>query len=109
MSVFHRVFIITKPHVLVLYIYCSIWLHFGVFYLYIYYYLRTEIKWLYAFIGSMDEGVTEGLQSIQGTPNTTGHMEEDERYADFCKIAVFFLFCFFNKVSFNDLSLLQFY
>uniref|UniRef100_A0A3B1KAB0 Zinc finger and BTB domain-containing protein 44 n=1 Tax=Astyanax mexicanus TaxID=7994 RepID=A0A3B1KAB0_ASTMX len=30
-------------------------------------------------IGSMDEGVTEGLQSIQGTPNTTGHMEEDER------------------------------
>ncbi|XP_067294929.1 zinc finger and BTB domain-containing protein 44 isoform X2 [Pseudorasbora parva] len=30
-------------------------------------------------IGSMDEGVTEGLQSMQGTPNTTGHMEEDER------------------------------
>ncbi|XP_028840428.1 zinc finger and BTB domain-containing protein 44 isoform X2 [Denticeps clupeoides] len=30
-------------------------------------------------IGSIDEGVTEGLQSIQGTPNTTGHMEEDER------------------------------
>ncbi|XP_051967552.1 zinc finger and BTB domain-containing protein 44 isoform X2 [Xyrauchen texanus] len=30
-------------------------------------------------IGSMDEGVTEGLQSVQGTPNTTGHMEEDER------------------------------
>ncbi|XP_017557272.1 zinc finger and BTB domain-containing protein 44 isoform X1 [Pygocentrus nattereri] len=30
-------------------------------------------------IGSMDEGVTEGLQSIQGTPNTTGHMEEDDR------------------------------
>lgn len=29
--------------------------------------------------GSMDEGVTEGLQSMQGTPNTTGHMEEDER------------------------------
>ncbi|XP_062844548.1 zinc finger and BTB domain-containing protein 44 isoform X3 [Trichomycterus rosablanca] len=30
-------------------------------------------------IGSVDEGVTEGLQSIQGTPNTTAHMEEDER------------------------------
>uniref|UniRef100_A0A8C1GNN0 Zinc finger and BTB domain containing 44 n=1 Tax=Cyprinus carpio TaxID=7962 RepID=A0A8C1GNN0_CYPCA len=30
-------------------------------------------------IGSLDEGVTEGLQSMQGTPNTTGHMEEDER------------------------------
>ncbi|XP_063059568.1 zinc finger and BTB domain-containing protein 44 isoform X2 [Engraulis encrasicolus] len=30
-------------------------------------------------IGSIDEGVTEGLQSIQGTPNTTGPMEEDER------------------------------
>ncbi|XP_031428329.1 zinc finger and BTB domain-containing protein 44 isoform X2 [Clupea harengus] len=30
-------------------------------------------------IGSIDEGVTEGLQSIQGTPNTTGHMEDDER------------------------------
>uniref|UniRef100_A0A8C1TQ72 Zinc finger and BTB domain-containing protein 44 n=1 Tax=Cyprinus carpio TaxID=7962 RepID=A0A8C1TQ72_CYPCA len=30
-------------------------------------------------IGSLDEGVTEGLQSLQGTPNTTGHMEEDER------------------------------
>ncbi|XP_076867972.1 zinc finger and BTB domain-containing protein 44 isoform X2 [Brachyhypopomus gauderio] len=30
-------------------------------------------------IGSMDEGVSESLQSIQGTPNTTGHMEEDER------------------------------
>ncbi|XP_056601169.1 zinc finger and BTB domain-containing protein 44 isoform X1 [Triplophysa dalaica] len=30
-------------------------------------------------IGSMDEGVTESLQSMQGTPNTTGHMEEDER------------------------------
>ena len=29
--------------------------------------------------GSIDEGVTEGLQSIQGTPNTTGHMEDDER------------------------------
>ncbi|KAK1787799.1 hypothetical protein P4O66_016284 [Electrophorus voltai] len=30
-------------------------------------------------IGSMDEGVSESLQSIQGTPNATGHMEEDER------------------------------
>lgn len=38
----------------------------------------------------MDEGVTEGLQSIQGTPNTTGHMEEDERYKSF----------FFSPLSF---------
>lgn len=53
--------------------------------------------------GSMDEGVTEGLQSIQGTPNTTGHMEEDERYSFFVRLQCFY------KVSFYDVSLLQFY
>lgn len=51
----------------------------------------------------MDEGVTEGLQSIQGTPNTTGHMEEDERYICFSGLR-----CFYG-VSFYDVSLLQFY
>lgn len=30
-------------------------------------------------IGSLDEGVTEGLQSMQGTPNTSGQLEEDDR------------------------------
>ncbi|XP_030648773.1 zinc finger and BTB domain-containing protein 44 [Chanos chanos] len=30
-------------------------------------------------IGSMDEGLTEGLHSVQGTPNTTGPMEEEDR------------------------------
>lgn len=55
-----------------------------------------------AFIGSMDEGVTEGLQSIQGTPNTTGHMEEDERYSCFSGSQCF------SKVSFYNVALLQF-
>ncbi|XP_029302047.1 LOW QUALITY PROTEIN: zinc finger and BTB domain-containing protein 44 [Cottoperca gobio] len=30
-------------------------------------------------IGSMDEGVSEGLPSMQGTSNTGGHTEDDER------------------------------
>ncbi|KAJ8401714.1 hypothetical protein AAFF_G00376850 [Aldrovandia affinis] len=30
-------------------------------------------------IGSMDEGVAEGLPSIQGTSNSAGHAEDDER------------------------------
>ncbi|XP_068173288.1 zinc finger and BTB domain-containing protein 44 isoform X2 [Antennarius striatus] len=30
-------------------------------------------------IGSMDEGVSEGLQSMQSTSNTGGHAEDDER------------------------------
>ncbi|XP_066564735.1 zinc finger and BTB domain-containing protein 44 [Amia ocellicauda] len=30
-------------------------------------------------IGSIDEGVTEGLPSLQGTSNNSGHAEDDER------------------------------
>lgn len=48
--------------------------------------------------GSIDEGVTEGLQSIQGTPNTTGPMEEDERQ-DFGYFLFFFLCVSFLCVS----------
>lgn len=38
----------------------------------------------------MDEGVTESLQSMQGTPNTTGHMEEDERCGLYVVVSVLF-------------------
>lgn len=55
--------------------------------------------------GSIDEGVTEGLQSIQGTPNTTGHMEEDERQ-DFLKFFFVGVFLFLYRVSFYNVSLL---
>lgn len=30
----------------------------------------------------MDEGVSEGLPSMQGSSNTGGHAEDDERYPD---------------------------
>lgn len=33
-----------------------------------------------SFPGSMDEGVSEGLPSMQSTSNTGGHAEDDERY-----------------------------
>lgn len=35
---------------------------------------------LWWFPGSMDEGVSEGLPSMQGSSNTGGHAEDDERY-----------------------------
>lgn len=39
-----------------------------------------EIIFLLCFgIGSIDEGVTEGLPSIQSTSNAGGHAEDDER------------------------------
>lgn len=34
------------------------------------------------FPGSMDEGVSEGLPSMQSTSNAGGHAEDDERYHD---------------------------
>lgn len=37
--------------------------------------------------GSMDEGVSEGLPSMQGTSNTGGHTEDDERYHDLLRLA----------------------
>ncbi|XP_031139487.1 zinc finger and BTB domain-containing protein 44 isoform X1 [Sander lucioperca] len=38
-------------------------------------------------IGSMDEGVSEGLPSMQSTSNTGGHAEDDERYRDLFQLA----------------------
>lgn len=40
------------------------------------------------FPGSMDEGVSEGLPSMQSTSNAGGHAEDDERYRDLLKLAV---------------------
>lgn len=37
--------------------------------------------------GSVDEGVSEGLPSMQGTSNTGGHTEDDERYHDLLQLA----------------------
>ncbi|XP_078102988.1 zinc finger and BTB domain-containing protein 44 isoform X1 [Sander vitreus] len=38
-------------------------------------------------IGSMDEGVSEGLPSMQSTSNTGGHTEDDERYRGLFQLA----------------------
>ncbi len=35
----------------------------------------------------MDEGVSEGLPSMQSTSNTGGHAEDDERYHDLLRLA----------------------
>lgn len=35
----------------------------------------------------MDEGVSEGLPSMQSTSNTGGHAEDDERYHDLLQLA----------------------
>lgn len=64
---------------------------------------EMKMKWLYVFTGSMDEGVTEGLQSIQGTPNTTGHMEEDERWQPLCITAVFLQSIILRSLTFTIL------
>lgn len=36
----------------------------------------------------MDEGVSEGLPSMQSTSNTGGHAEDDERYHELLQLAV---------------------
>ena len=36
----------------------------------------------------MDEGVSEGLPSMQSTSNAGGHAEDDERYHDLLQLAV---------------------
>lgn len=45
-------------------------------------------SFFFLFPGSMDEGVSEGLPSMQSTSNTGGHAEDDERYLYLLQLAV---------------------
>lgn len=47
---------------------------------------KSNFVWCLS-LGSMDEGVSEGLPSMQSTSNAGGHAEDDERYHDLLQLA----------------------